>query len=333
MAMGSVLGWMLRILLLAALGLGAWFGWHVFAPRPLPAIPFEFAVPQGSSLRAAASDLREAGLLTDAWSFELLGRILGRAGEIKAGHYQLTEPTSPFGLLTRLTRGIAGQSELKIIDGWSLRQVRKALDDHPSLRHDSSSLTDGQLAQTMGSREKSLEGLLFPDTYYFPIGSSDVSVLKRAYRSMQDEITAAWSARAPGLPLNTPYEALTLASIVEKETGAAAERPMIAGVFVNRLQRGIRLETDPTVIYGLGEKFDGDLRKRDLITDGPYNTYIRVGLPPTPIAMPGLASIRAALHPAKTDALYFVARGDGTSYFSSTLAEHERAVTKYQRKR
>jgi peptidoglycan lytic transglycosylase G len=331
--MDSALGWMLRILAAAALGFGAWLGWHLLAPRALPATPVEFAVTHGSSLRAAAADLRDAGLLDDAWSFELLGRVLGRAGDVKAGHYQITEPTSPLALLTMVTRGVAGQSEFKVIDGWNLRQVRKALDEHPALKHDSRSVTDEQLAQAVGGPNASLEGMLYPDTYYFPTGSSDLSVLRRAYRSMQSEIAAAWEARAAGLPLTSPYEALILASIVEKETGVAAERPLIAGVFVNRLKRGMKLETDPTVIYGLGEKFDGDLRKRDLLADTAYNTYTRMGLPPTPIAMPGLASIRAVLHPADTAALYFVARGDGSSYFSSTLAEHERAVTKYQRKK
>lgn len=329
-------GWVRRVLtmvLVACLGFAAWFASHVLAPRPLPTTPLEFAVTHGSSLRTAATGLRDSGLLADAWSFVLLGRLLGRAGEIKAGHYQLATPTSPMDLLDLLTRGVAGQSEFKIIEGWNLRQVRKALDEHPALRHDSRALTDVQLAQTVGALEGSLEGVLFPDTYYFPAGASDISLLKRAYRTMQTELGTIWSRRTPDLPLAAPYEALILASIVEKETGSAEERSLVAGVFVNRLKRGMRLETDPAVIYGIGESFDGNLRKKDLLVDTPYNTYLRPGLPPTPIAMPGLASIRAALNPAPTDALYFVARGDGTSYFSSTLAEHERAVTKYQRKR
>jgi UPF0755 protein len=321
------------LVLAAATGFGAWFAWHVHAAHPLPATPVEFAVPQGSSLRAAAARLRNAGLLPDAWSFVLLGRVLGRAGDIKAGHYQVTEPVSPRGLLELLTRGMVTQSEIRFIEGWTLKQLRRALDQHPDLRHETSALSDAELAREVGAAEPGLEGLIFPDTYYFPRGGSDTAVLRRAYRGMQEELRAAWAARAAGLPFATPYEALILASIVEKETGAAADRPMIAGVFVNRLKRGMKLDTDPSVIYGLGDAFDGNLRKRDLLADSPYNTYTRAGLPPTPIAMPGLASIRAALNPAPTSALYFVARGDGTSQFSTNLADHERAVTKYQRKR
>ncbi|HEX9179636.1 MAG TPA: endolytic transglycosylase MltG [Burkholderiales bacterium] len=319
--------------LVAAIGFGAWFAWRILTPRPLPATPLEFSIAQGSSLRAAATTLREAGLLADAWSFVLLGRMLGRAGEIKAGHYQVSDPVAPTELLELLTRGLVTQSEIRLIEGWTLKQVRRALEEHPDLKHETPGLNDAQLALAVGAPEANLEGLIFPDTYFFPKGERDVAVLRRAYLSMQQELQAAWAARAPGLPLATPYEALILASIVEKETGAAADRSMIAGVFTNRLKRGMKLDTDPSVIYGLGDAFDGNLRKRDLLTDTPYNTYTRVGLPPTPIAMPGLASIRAALNPAPTSALYFVARGDGTSHFSSNLADHERAVTRYQRRK
>lgn len=319
--------------LAAVIAFGAWFAWRILTPRPLPATPFEFSIAQGSSLRAAGARLQEAGLLADAWSFVLLGRMLGRAGEIKAGHYQVTEPVTPRALLDLLTRGMVTQSEIRFIEGWTVKQVRKALGEHPDLRHDTAEMDDAQLAQAVGAAEATLEGLVFPDTYYFPKGSSDVAVLRRAYLGMQQELQAAWDARMPGLPLASPYEALILASIVEKETGAAADRPMIAGVFVNRLKRGMKLDTDPSVIYGLGDAFDGNLRKRDLLADTPYNTYTRAGLPPTPIAIPGLASIRAALNPAPTNALYFVARGDGTSHFSNNLADHERAVTRYQRKK
>jgi UPF0755 protein len=319
--------------LAATLAFGAWFAWRVLSPRPLPATPLEFSIAQGSSLRGAASRLREAGLLAEAWSFVLLGRMLGRAGEIKAGHYEVTVPIAPKALLELLTRGMVTQSEVRLIEGWTLKQVRRALEEHADLKHETPGMSDAQLAQAVGAAETSLEGLIFPDTYFFPKGGSDVAVLRRAYHTMQQELQAAWASRAPGLPLATPYEALILASIVEKETGAAADRPMIAGVFVNRLKRGMKLDTDPSVIYGLGDAFDGNLRKRDLLADTPYNTYTRAGLPPTPIAMPGLASLRAALNPAPTNALYFVARGDGTSHFSSNLADHERAVTRYQRKK
>ncbi len=331
--MARVLRLAVVLALAAALGFGAWLAWHLHTPRPLPATPLEFSITQGSSLRAAAAQLRDAGLIVNPWAFVLLGRIHGRSGEIKAGHYQVSEPMSPRALLDLVTRGMVTQRAIRFIEGWTLKQVRAALAGHADLKHDTPALTDAQLAQAVGAAEASLEGLVFPDTYYFPKGSSDLSVLKRAYRSMQQELAAAWAARAPDLPLASPYEALILASIVEKETGAAAERPMVAAVFVNRLRRGMKLDTDPTVIYGLGDAFDGNLRKRDLLADTPYNTYTRAGLPPTPIAMPGQASLRAALNPAPGNALYFVARGDGSSQFSSNLADHERAVTKYQRKR
>jgi UPF0755 protein len=192
-------------------------------------------------------------------------------------------------------------------------------------------LSDAELLQAIGAEENHLEGLLFPDTYFYAPHTSDLDVLRRAYRLQHDKLLAAWETRAQGLPYRTPYEALIMASIVEKETGAAAERPRIAGVFINRLKLGMRLQTDPTVIYGLGDRFDGNLRRDDLQRDTPYNTYTRTGLPPTPIAMPSEAAIEAALNPAKTDALYFVARGDGTHVFSSTLEAHNRAVNRYQR--
>jgi UPF0755 protein len=209
--------------------------------------------------------------------------------------------------------------------------MRTTLDEHPDLAHTTRALTDEEVLQRLDIKEVSPEGLFFPDTYHFASGSSDLRILERAHRLMQSHLEARWAARAPDLPLATPYEALILASIVEKETGREEERPLIAAVLVNRLRKGMPLQADPTVIYGLGEGFDGNLRKRDLLTDARYNTYTRTGLPPTPIAMPGLASLAAALNPPASDVLYFVSRGDGSSHFSRTLGEHERAVTKYQR--
>lgn len=321
---------------LAALAIAAAAGWlshHLTTPRPLPETPFEFAVKTGGSLRGIATQLATGGILPDAWSFVLLGRVLGRSGQLKAGHYVLVEPLSPAELLDRLTQGSSVQAEVQFIEGWTLKQVRQALGAHPSLKQETVSLSDAELATAVGAPYPSLEGLIFPDKYFFAVGASDLSVLRRGYHAMKEELDAAWARRAPGLPVASPYEALILASIVEKETGVSAERSLVAGVFVNRLKRGMKLDTDPAVIYGLGEKFDGNLRRRDLEADTPYNTYTRAGLPPTPIAMPGRASLEAALHPAETNALYFVARGDGTSQFSNTLSEHERAVNKYQRKR
>ena len=239
---------------------------------------------------------------------------------------------SAFALLDMITSSARGQDQITVIEGWTFSQLRAVLDAHPAIRHDTRSATEAELVARLGIPHASAEGWFFPDTYYFVNGSSDLALMRRAYRAMQVQLDALWEARADGVLLGNPYEALILASIVEKETGQPAERPLIAAVFMNRLKAGMRLQTDPTVIYGLGAQFDGNLRKRDLLADGPYNTYVREGLPPTPVALPGRAALTATLNPASSKALYFVARGDGTSYFSTTLAEHERAVTKYQRR-
>jgi UPF0755 protein len=206
------------------------------------------------------------------------------------------------------------------------------LDEHSALRHQTTHLSNGEILRLIGATETAAEGLFFPDTYFFARGSSDVAVLKRAYRAMRNHMDIAWAQRAANLPLKDPYEALILASIIEKETGREDDRRMVAAVFINRLRSRMLLQTDPTVIYGLGNKFDGNLRKKDLLSDQEYNTYTRPGLPPTPIALPGLASIRAALNPAPTDALYFVAKGNGESHFSSNLSDHNQAVSKYQKR-
>ena len=239
---------------------------------------------------------------------------------------------TPLELLDKLTRGEVTLAELALIEGWNIRQVRQAIAAHAHLKKDGSVLADADLLESIGAKETHPEGLFFPDTYLFSKGASDLEVLRRAYRIMHKHLLREWDARDPGLPYRSPYEALIMASVIEKETGLAAERTIIAGTLVNRLRIGMLLQVDPSVIYGLGAAFDGNLRKRDLLADGPYNTYTRPGLPPTPIAMPGLASLRAALHPAGTDALYYVARGDGSSKFSRNLEEHNRAVQKYQLK-
>ncbi|OYZ04253.1 MAG: aminodeoxychorismate lyase [Hydrogenophilales bacterium 16-64-46] len=260
-----------------------------------------------------------------------VARLLGKGDSIKLGVYTLDRPLTPLQLLDTFERGEVSQVAVQFIEGRNLREVRAVLAAQPLLNQDSATLSEAELAQAIGAEDGRLEGRLFPDTYLFAPHSSDLDVLRRAYRLQQQKLQAAWETRAPGLPYRTPYEALIMASIVEKETGAAFERPTIAGVFINRLRLGMRLQTDPTVIYGLGERFDGNLRKVDLQRDTPYNTYTRSGLPPTPIAMPSEAAIRAALNPDKTDALYFVSRGDGTHVFSSTLEAHNRAVNRYQR--
>jgi len=294
-------------------------------------LPLQFGIKPGSSLRAAAQEMQRAGVLRQPTHFILMARVLGETRNIKAGNYELTEPVTHYRLLRKIVYGDVTQATVKFIEGWTFRQVRKALDDHPGLAHVTQGLSDEEILKRLGIQEGSPEGLFFPDTYHFASGSSDLRILRRAHRLMQSNLDTQWSQRAPGLPIATPYEALILASIVEKETGREEERPLIAAVLVNRLRKGMLLQVDPTVIYGLGETFDGNLRKRDLLKDAPYNTYTRTGLPPTPIAMPGLASLTAALNPPASDVLYFVSRGDGSSHFSRTLGEHERAVTKYQR--
>jgi UPF0755 protein len=277
--------------------------------------------------------LEKAGVDVHRREFELLARGLGKTRDIKAGNYQLNERLTPLALLGKLTRGDVQQAELRLIEGWTFSQFRAALDTSPDLKHDTADMDDAQVLALLQAPEPHPEGLFFPDTYLFARGSSDVAVLRRAYRAMQRHLKAEWEAREEGVPYRSAYDALIMASIIEKETGLAAERDMIAGALVNRLRIGMRLQVDPTIIYGLGDSFDGNLKKKHLLEDGPYNTYTRAGLPPSPIAMPGIASLRAALHPAKTDALYYVSRGDGSSQFSRTFTDHNRAVTKYQLKR
>jgi len=321
----------LLVLSLAVLALVAWnVAWLNF-PLGLRALPLDLVVTEGTTLRALARGLERDGVLTEPWRFELLGRATGKAHQVKAGNYQFTEDLTPVELLHALTGAGARQDAITLIDGWTFRQVRRALDSHPALRHETNQLADGEILPLVGAGPGDPEGRFFPDRYHFVPGASDVSVLRRAYARMQTTLAREWEARSQGLPLRTPYEALVLASIVEKETGRNDDRTLIAGVFVNRLRIGMRLQADPTVIYGLGQEFDGDLRRRHLQEDGPYNTYTRSGLPPTPIALPGLAALRATLNPASTRALYFVARGDGSSHFSETLDEHNRAVNRYQR--
>jgi UPF0755 protein len=296
------------------------------------AAPLQFSLKEGSSLRSAARQMNEAGVLASPWQFEALGRLSQHATHVQAGNYEVRDAISPYKLLQMITSGVRGQDKLTVVEGWTFNQLREALDAHPALKHDTRGVAETELIARLEIAERSAEGWFLPDTYFFPNGASDLALLQRAHRAMRAQLDASWKARADGLPLATPYEALILASIVEKETGQPAERPLIAEVFANRLKIGMKLQTDPTVIYGLGEEFDGNLRKRDLLADGPYNTYVRTGLPPTPIALPGIAALTAALNPAPGKALYFVARGDGSSHFSNNLADHERAVTKYQRR-
>ena len=315
------------LMLLAAAGLS----YYAYRPLTLPATPLEFDLKQGGSLKSTAREMQQAGLLDQQWPFVLLARMLGKSMQLKAGNYELKQPVSPLQLLNIITGGEFSQRRISVIEGWTFRQFRSALDTNRYIAHDTAGLSDLEILQRIGATESHPEGLFFPDTYNFVAGSSDLAIFRIAYHTMQQRLQEAWVTRDVNLPLKTPYQALILASIVEKETGTASDRSMIAGVFVNRLKKNMLLQTDPTVIYGMGDKFDGNLRRRDLLADTPYNTYRRRGLTPTPIALPGTAALHAALHPARTDALYFVARGDGSSQFSSNLISHNRAVNQYQK--
>jgi UPF0755 protein len=324
----------LKLLLLlasaAVLGFCGWIVWFALSPIELAAPTVEFSIRPGSTLRGATRQIIEAGLSMPGWKFILWARANGASAGVKAGSYQVSDGVTPFLLVRKITRGEYAQAEILFVEGWNFRQTREALNAHVDLKHDSAGLSGAQIMAKLGAPGELPEGMFFPDTYVFAKGSSDLAVLSRARGAMKKQLESAWAGRAPDLPMTDPYEALILASLVERETGRAGDRAMIAAVFANRLRLRMKLQTDPSVIYGMGERFDGNLRKRDLVTDTPFNTYTRLGLPPHPIAMPGLASLAAVMHPAQTDALYFVSRGDGTSEFSRTLVEHNRAVAKYQ---
>lgn len=322
---------LLQLAAAAAFAVGAWIVVYGYSEIQLKTVPLQFSLNQGSSLRSAARQMQAAGVLDTPWQFEILARVFGDASRIQAGNYELGGNIAPLALLRKITSGDRTEDQVTFVEGWTFGQLRAALDAHPAVKHDTRGLDENAVLARLEIPWPAGEGLFFPDTYYFASGTSDLAILRRAHRTMQSQLDTLWEKRTPGLPFADPYEALILASIVEKETGEPGDRALVAAVFVNRLRLGMKLQTDPTVIYGLGERFNGNLRKRDLLADSPYNTYVRAGLPPTPIAMPGLAALTAVLNPAATEALYFVARGDGTSHFSATLAEHDRAVTKYQK--
>lgn len=302
-------------------------------PLPLPEQGLELRVEPGTPLRAIARRLADQGVLAHPYYLVVLARYLGLDARIQAGEYRLQGDTTPEELLEQLSSGKVVQYALTLVEGQTFREMMQRIAEDPHLLHTLEDTSPAAVMAAIGYPGLHPEGRFLPETYHFPAGTTDRAFLLRAYRAMDDFLARAWAQRDPDLPLKTPYEALILASIVEKETGLAAERPRIAGVFIRRLRRGMRLQSDPTIIYGLGERYDGDIRFRDLRTDTPYNTYTRDGLPPTPIAMPGKAAILAVLHPAAGEALYFVGRGDGSHVFSRTLVEHNRAVDRYQRKR
>ena len=291
----------------------------------------EFSVEPGKTSREIADGWVRAGVQTSPFLLYQWFRWSGRARQIRAGSYEIGVGTTPIQLLDKMVRGDETLAVVRFIEGWTFRQIRAELARAEGLRPTIAAMSDSDVMTAIGAPGISPEGRFHPDTYAYSKGSTDVALLKRAYRAMAERLAEAWQERDPATPLQSADEALTLASIVEKETGVAADRGRVAGVLLNRLRIGMPLQTDPTVIYGLGTAFDGNLHKRDLLTDGPYNSYTRAGLPPTPIAVPGRASLLAAVRPEQTKALYFVSRGDGSSEFSETLADHNRAVNRYQR--
>lgn len=320
----------LLAILVAAAAFLAWT-WYV-APVTRSTHAVTVDITPSASLRGVAEELHAQGVLPQRWSLWLLARLRGDAHTLRAGEYAVEPGTTVADLLALLKSGKVVLHSLTLVDGWTFVQVLQAVETDADLKHSLAGLNQAEIMTRLGHAGESPEGRFYPDTYQFPKGTTDVAFLQRAYRDMHTHLATAWQRRAPNLPYKTPYDALILASIIEKETAQPQERPEIAGVFVRRLQKGMRLQSDPTVIFGLGSAYTGKITYKDLRTDTPYNTYTRYGLPPTPICIPGLPAIEAALHPAPGDALYFVARGDGTHQFSATLAEQKAAIKKYQLK-
>ncbi|MDX1604958.1 MAG: endolytic transglycosylase MltG [Candidatus Competibacterales bacterium] len=331
--------WLVGLLLLVVMATGA-AGWFVYAdyqrfldtPLRPPSPEGLYRVERGTSLERIARDLAERGVLERPFYLQIYGRLSGQAGRLQAGEYRIGPQTTPRRLLADMAAGRVVQYGLTVVEGWIFAELLEALRDHPRLEQTLVGLDGAAIMARLGHPEQHPEGRFLPETYHFPAGTSDLAFLRRAHAAMARELDRVWAERQPGLPLESPDQALVLASIIEKETGVAGERRQIAGVFMRRLRRGMRLQTDPTVIYGLGASFDGNLRRADLEHDTPYNTYTRGGLPPTPIALPSRASLHAAVDPAAGDALYFVADGEGGHVFSRTLSEHNRAVRAYLRR-
>ncbi len=329
--MKSLLVRLVLLLMLFAVAAAGAFWWVVLRPLPLAEPVIDFTVARGHNMRQAANTIAASGVAVHPEALYWIARASGKAERIMAGSYEVHDGLTLWQLILKLSSGDVSQADLTLVEGWSFRQFRAMVEAHPFLLQDAAGLSDAEILQRIGAAETHPEGLFFPDTYLFDKHSSALALYRRAYLAMQAQLERVWEARHPDLPLKTPYEALTLASIIEKETGRADERGLVASVFINRLRIGMRLQTDPTVIYGYGADFEGRLRRHHLDTDHPWNTYTRAGLPPTPIAMPGRESLLAALQPLKTDFFYFVARGDGSSEFSRNLADHNRAVNRYQR--
>jgi UPF0755 protein len=320
-----------RLFVLLAVVFGGGAAWWLNQGLPANAETVDLAIEPGTSVPDIAQAVRDAGVGVNPALLYWWFRLSGEARQIKAGSYEFERGVTPRGILRKLVRGDEALRAVTLVEGWNFTQVRAALLKAEQLKPDTEGLSAGSIMNSLGKPGVHPEGRFFPDSYTYAKGTSDLAVLKRAMRAMDKRLEAAWSQRQSDTPLKTPEQALILASIVEKETGRASDRAMIAGVFANRLRIGMLLQTDPTVIYGLGSAFDGNLKRSHLQTDTPWNTYTRSGLPATPIAMPGKLALLAAVQPAPTNALYFVARGDGTSEFSASLEEHNRAVNKYQR--
>jgi UPF0755 protein len=321
----------LSLLLLVVLLTTGAAAWWLTQPLPLRQASVDLSVEPGQSVRTIAQSAVAAGVDVPASVLYYLFKLSGQSRQIRAGSYEINANTSAWDLLQKLVRGEENLRSITLVEGWTWQQVRQALNKSDHLKHDSASLSDEEVMSHVGLAGVAPEGRFFPDTYMVGKGTSDLKLLQRAAQAMQRQLREAWETRDMGLPLKSADEALILASIIEKETGLVTDRPMIASVFINRLRINMPLQTDPTVIYGMFERFDGNLRRVDLQTDHPWNTYTRRGLPPTPIAMPGKGALHAALHPATSQALYFVARGDGSSQFSSNLDDHNNAVNRYQR--
>ena len=328
--LGKLIG---ALLLLGSLLAGwVWMEFEEFRNAPLKVAEGSiiYAVPKGATLAMVASDLQAEGMIEKARYLRWYGRYTGQATQIRAGEYRLTAGMTPDTLLALLVSGKSVTYSLTLLEGWTIAQVRAALAGHDVLVQTLQDVDNEQLMVRLGRPGEHPEGRFFPDTYQFTRGMTDLEFLQRALRTMDAELAAAWASKADDVPLASAYEALILASIVEKETGQASERAQIAGVFARRLRKGMKLQTDPTVIYGMGDRFDGNLRRKDLQEDTPYNTYVHTGLPPTPICMPGRGALQASVAPAGGNSLYFVAKGDGSHAFSATLSEHNAAVRKYQ---
>lgn len=323
----SILSFVLLSVAIAAFVTWRWMHTYVDSPMPLSE-PLVFVVEPGSTLKAVARGLAARGVLEHPRVWVAHARLHGLAKSIRAGEYRIEPGATPASVLEKLVKGDVILREITIVEGWTFRDLMHAIDQHPALDHSLKGASTAEVMERIGSPGVHPEGQFFPDTYRFSGGTRDLDLLRKAHEALRTRLQAAWDARAEGLPLESAYEALTLASIVEKETGLASERPRIAGVFVRRLRLGMRLQSDPTVIYGIGASYDGNIRRRDLLADSPYNTYTRRGLPPTPIALPGEGALGAATQPDDSGALFFVATGDpdGSHYFSKTLAEHNAAV-------